>query len=52
MGHEKHSPSKEPSQALVTWVELGFAADGVILGVFCTKEAAEGVFWAGRATGI
>lgn len=51
MGHVKHSPSKESTQVPITWAELGFAADGVILAVFCSKEA-EGIFWAGRATGI
>lgn len=51
MGHIKHSPCKESTQVPITWVELGFGADGAILAVFCSKEA-EGIFWAGRATGI
>lgn len=51
MGHVQHSPGKEPTQVPITWVELGFAADGVILADFCSKEAG-GTLWAGRDTGI
>ena len=51
VGHVKNSPPKESPQVPITWAELGFAAEGVILAVFCNKEA-EGIFWAGRATGI
>lgn len=51
MGQVQHSPTKELTQVPTTWVELGFAADGVILADFCTVEA-EGTLWAGRDTGI
>lgn len=51
MGHVQHSPTKELTQVPTTWVELGFAADGVILADFCSVEA-EGTLWAGRDTGI
>lgn len=51
MSNRKHSPSKKSTHILITGVELGFAAEELILAVFCSKEP-DGIFWAGRATRI